>query len=1473
MSMLFRTAQLMLAAAVAGGTVAAQGPIVANGDFEAAHPVTGPVSSDIGFGLWTVGSGQRAPSGWELNPAYPGEVSVIGEAPHGGFAGLRVCANGSRGTAHLFQPCPGLRPGGAYQVSVWVRGGPVGVGFYEYRTEGRITIPTIVAGGSEGGEWRELRGYYLPGGPDLNNVSVAIMVPEGVTADVDDLRIEPGTAALPEGLAPVELQTEWLRVVLSPAGRLTQFTCLSSDVDYAVPETPVFRLIRHGGEVPVHYIRRDGDRLEVHFADPEVVAHLRLEERPHYLTLTVERVVGEGVDSLTFADLRLTITENVGTLINAAWNDTFGAVMLGCTPQTDSAGADGSRAALTARCYGEYGFEGARVAVVGVPLEPAGSTDRLLDLIEEVELDQGLPHPTIDGVWIRRSPKRHDSYLMAANVTEENVDDVIAFARGGFGCIEILNWWHSTPTYGVDTRLYPRGLEGLKACADKIHAAGLQVGLHCMQGMVGWGGVGMGDPHVSPVPDRRLLQDRRATLAAAVAAEAVELPVAEDLDDWPASGDLLIGGEIVRYARRSESSFLDCTRGLHGTTVAPHPAGSGVGNLRNVFAMWGSTIYAPGVDSGMIEEVCDNLAEVFNAVDADMSYFDGGEEVAAQPPRWRNQGRIALGVQARLKKPVILEGNDLYTHHSWHVITRGSPTYDPIYFGRRDYTLRGKGQNPAGWAKNLLTGDVGWFAPHVYSPSTDAVTPDEVMLLCLKALAGKAPISFQVDCSDPYVNRRMPEMLEIIRTCDELKRADYFSPEVRRELARPMVEHILESSADGGWQVSPLQFGAPRVVDAAEPSSAEWTCANPFEEQRPWVRIRARSRLSAYASPENLVLADGAASIPFAPSATASTDLTQSVEPSTERTPDGAAAFCYHARNAGASRSQWARLTSTLPAPLDLSGYRRLGLWVRGDGTGGILNVQLVQGYGLRDHYIPLDYTGWRYHLLDPPEDSRFYSYTWPYSFIDLFYWVFQYAGVSGVNLYYNDLPPGAETACLIGRLEALREYPSPLTSPSLECAGHRLTFPTALQPEEYLELDWSGACRRFNANGGLLEELQPQGELRLGAGENRVRLTCDAGDDVSTRAEVTLCLKGEPLANEPPTAAGRRTPTDPGVALLPAGRRGFRLMHGPHELAGGAPHGVPAFDGGANTWVEHNPRPTPQRAVALIMRGSTEAGVDYDDPRALTLETFDDLGAYELGNGNEFEKYVLGGGKELAACGPVRSGVTQTFVTSTDEARSGRCAVYGAENIGGDGGWCAKGKRFPAPLDLSEHKAVAFWLRGDGRGETLRFQFRDVQGAHADWIVPIDFTGWRLQVLRLDDRLDFDWSKTEYLIVYFNDIRANTTVSLGLDDVKAFPGLQPPPTLARPVLKINNQRIALPVNLPPDMALTLDDAGRARLWPLGRGSSKPLEGRWSPIVLQPGDNRISLACDASKGAPRDVVVRLAPLGAVTRTAGRAPQP
>jgi len=214
---------------------------------------------------------------------------------------------------------------------------------------------------------------------------------------------------------------------------------------------------------------------------------------------------------------------------------------------------------------------------------------------------------------------------------------------------------------------------------------------------------------------------------------------------------------------------------------------------------------------------------------------------------------------------------------------------------------------------------------------------------------------------------------------------------------------------------------------------------------------------------------------------------------------------------------------------------------------------------------------------------------------------------------------------------------------------------------------------------------------------------------------------------------------------------------------------------------------------------------------------------------------------------------------------------VYTATNSVGPGGWCAKGKRFAQPLDLSDREAIAFWLRGDGKRETLRFQFRDTKGTPADWLVPIDFTGWRLQVLRTADRPDFDWAKTEYVILYFNDIPANTTVSLGFDDVKAFAKLRPPPALVRPELRVNDQVLALPVNLATGQALTIDDLGRAAIWPLGPGKPKRLKTKCEPIILEPGENRVTLSSGVSLGAPRDTMVRLAPIGAVRDERRRQP--
>jgi len=905
----------------------------------------------------------------------------------------------------------------------------------------------------------------------------------------------------------IVLENPLCRYEIGIDGKNRALVCLADGKDYGVPGQP-FMIAGEGQKSwPSSKVELSGDSLTVSFAPSGIQVTARVRIRPRYFTLSIDKVSGPTLDWLQLCNLRVKMAGHAGALVNAVWDDRFAACVLACNDRTDC----GSHGVPTARAYREFGIEGAKVAILGVPTGGPDSASKLLDAIEVVELEQGLPHPTINGVWIKRAPERFSSYLMVGGINQKNVDQVVEFAKGGFGCVELM-WFHSTPTYQPEPSSFPDGIAGLKKVADKIHAAGLQVGLHVMQGMVGWGP--KDDPYLVPKADPRLLQDRHATLAATLDPKAVEISVKERVADWPDKGDLLLNGEIIRYAKRTPNGFAQCQRGLYGTKILAHPEGTRLGHLVNCFPIWGHTVYCPDVHTTMIDEICERIARVFNEVGADMSYFDGGEEIAVQLPHWRNQGRIALGVQKRLKKPVVLEGNALYTHLSWHVITRGSPSFDPIYFGRRAYTLRCKGQNPAGWANNLLTGDVGWFAPHTHSLATDAVTPDEVMLLCLKALGGKAPISFQIDANNPWANKRMPEMLQIIRACDELKRRDYFTEAACAELARPMAEHVLERSADGGWDVRPLEFGPPRVVDASREASGTWTAKSPFGGQAPWIRIRARTRLAPASAKGNLVLADPGRGVPFQLDGTASPELVQSVAPCPEKAPDGKSTFVYRAENRGKSVSAWTRLTLALPKPLDLTKHRRLGLWIRTEGKGGILNVQLAATDARRDHYIPIETRGWTYVVLDPPEEDRFYDYSWPYSFTDLMYTCWNvYQGVKHVHLYYNGVAPGSQATCWIGRIEALEESPLPLVSPALESAGQKIAFPVSLKPDEYLEMDFSGCCRHFDANGGVLEDVKPKGALRLAAGENRLRFSCDSGASTSPRAEVTISLRGEPLA------------------------------------------------------------------------------------------------------------------------------------------------------------------------------------------------------------------------------------------------------------------------------------------------------------------------------------------------------------------------
>ena len=135
--------------------------VLRNGSFEALSVVT-PGADGLVSG-WKLGEPAEVPQYWSLNSAYPGELAIGTEAPQSGERFVRLTAP-EPGSAHLYQMCEGLEAGKWYRVSVWVRGGPVIVHFYEYFRDAPIGGQAVLSGSSDGNEWRRLSGYYQPGG-------------------------------------------------------------------------------------------------------------------------------------------------------------------------------------------------------------------------------------------------------------------------------------------------------------------------------------------------------------------------------------------------------------------------------------------------------------------------------------------------------------------------------------------------------------------------------------------------------------------------------------------------------------------------------------------------------------------------------------------------------------------------------------------------------------------------------------------------------------------------------------------------------------------------------------------------------------------------------------------------------------------------------------------------------------------------------------------------------------------------------------------------------------------------------------------------------------------------------------------------------------------------------------------------------------------------------------------------------------
>ncbi|MBE3097265.1 MAG: hypothetical protein IMZ44_09080 [Planctomycetes bacterium] len=912
--------------------------------------------------------------------------------------------------------------------------------------------------------------------------------------------------------APIVLETEYVRYVIAPNGHMASFTDKQTGKDYCAREPMTgFGHVRKEGKTygPVA-CSASGDLLTVTFGGSAGEIVVRATPKPKWLVFELVSVSDPKFEEVSFGCVRATLGKRTNSMAGVVSDGEFSAVARALNLRTNLRLHGGAAPLLQPYCEARHGLVGAKVALVGCP------ADRMRAVLKDLVRDEGLLGSPLGGPFALDAEENRGSYVFAY-ITEKNADEWIAMARSAaMAEIHLMGFEKSLGHYEPRADAFPSGLEGLKAVVAKIHAAGMRAGMHTLTG-----GIAPHDPFITPVPDKRLGKDAAFTLAESIDEKAntvltVETPQGlETMWAYSGRGNVIqVDDELIQYtglAQSAPAGFTGCKRGAFGTKPQPHPKGAPAYHL---FVRYG--LFQPDETQGLVDDLADCIARVFNTCGFDMIYLDGLEGMAGG---WYGEARMADAIFRRLKGRVLVEASN-WVYHNWPFHSRLGAYDYPNWGLKRHVDIHCR--DMLGYrASSLLAAQLGWWS--VLPPTADhpGQFPDEMEYLCTKALAYDAPLSLEDVVAGPKPpHSRQGEYLELIGRYERLRLGRHFPEGILAQLRTPKEDFRLRQAADGAWQLLPTDYAAHKVTGLGD-GSAAWTLRNRFGPQPLRLRLEALYVAEPYDSPGGVVLATFKKADEFVPGRAAK-GVTAAWAPSKEQVRQGAAASgCFTGKSTMTQRpGSWAEFSKTFTPPLALAKCGALGLWICGDGKGELLNVQPGNPPQFWDawaeHYVDVNFTGWRYVELHFRERDaeRFGDYAWPYG------------GTSNVlrnplirnhtsrlNLWLNNLPPGGEATYYLGPIKALPVGKVKLANPAVAVGDARIVFPVTIESGQYLELEGPADCRLRDERGAVLQTVTPQGAPpNLAPGESKVTFSCEVPDGRPARVKVTVITQGSPL-------------------------------------------------------------------------------------------------------------------------------------------------------------------------------------------------------------------------------------------------------------------------------------------------------------------------------------------------------------------------
>ena len=913
------------------------------------------------------------------------------------------------------------------------------------------------------------------------------------------------------------LENEYAKWAVGADGVNLHLIDRSTGKDYVDKRSGAFAQVKKSGKVyNCSSVSSDSGRISLSFGSADVHAVLKAESKKSYFVITVESLTGEGIEEMTFGNAKLTLKGDP--------SEPFACCSMALNLKTRVIEIPGINNHLQAICYPRFGFAGAQVAVVACP------TSKMRTIMQQVVTDAPeLPKSKLGGPWALDAELPRGSYLFNfGGLSESNVDEWINLAKS-LGINEIEFHGGNSFRFG-DCRpnpdTYPHGNASFKAVIDRLHAAGIKAGLHTYAFLMD-----KSCPYVTPKPDPRLAKDATFTLAQDMSKDESTVTVTETPKDMPevsgwlstSSMTVQIDNELINYGgidKNPPYAFTKCTRGAFGTTIAAHAKGAKVYHLKERFGLFG-----PDGDSTLLTELAQKSADFYNQCGFDAIYLDaldGQDILGGKENGWHYGALFAWELFKRLDHPAMME-MACFHHHLWYIRSRVGAMDYPTRAQKRLIDLHCAGipghvhaVGNRNAQRMFLPAELGWWAVHTAGNiQVERTFTDDIEYLMCKGLATNT--GFALIGIDPQTIKDIPaftRLAPIFRNYEDLRHAHYFPQSVCKQLDKPGAEFTLDKDAAGKWQLYPIEYVKHKVTSVDNPD-AKWTVNNTMGEQPAAIRIEALMSVATYDSPDAKVIADFSEPEEFA-DRSSEKDVNVALSASSDQIKTGKASGLFTATSMRTDpKDSWADVAKSFDAPIDISAKQGLGIWVYGDGSGALLNIQITSprhiATGIGDHFIDLNFKGWRYFELVEPDSGRVQDYKWPYieEIYDVYREQVNYGKIGKLAIYYNNLPKGKKVECYLSQIKALPLVEASLKNPSVTINGQTIIFPVELKSWSYIEYKSPSDCKVYGPKGEVLAEITPQGCAPiLKTGENSVQFSCESASGLNDRANVTVIAR-----------------------------------------------------------------------------------------------------------------------------------------------------------------------------------------------------------------------------------------------------------------------------------------------------------------------------------------------------------------------------